>query len=264
MDHQTFGVNIQDGYAIITINKPPFNALTIKNCLDLCEIVQELDKNEHVKVIIITGGIKFAFFTGSDLDEIYGIMKMEGDPSQNMIAASRPVQQAFTQIEQCSKVVIAAVNGITIGLGLELMLATDIRVCGDMAWFRMAQTGIGIIPGAGGTQRLPRLVGVAKAKEIIFTAKKINAREALEIGLVNQITEHGSELGEAVGIAAGIIKNASPAAVRLAKEAIHFSMLQDQQSGMDREMELLGRTYAGNDAFIGIERAMSKEKPVYN
>ncbi|HEX9058932.1 MAG TPA: enoyl-CoA hydratase/isomerase family protein, partial [Clostridia bacterium] len=165
-EYEYLNVEKHNGYALLTITRKPANALTIKTALDIAEIVDELGKDDEIRVIIITGGIQFSFFVGSDLDEIYNIMKMPGDVGTNMVNASKPVQDAFNAIEKCPKVTIAAINGIVVGLGVELALACDIRIVSELAWFKMAQVTIGIIPGAGGTQRLPKIVGLGNAKEL--------------------------------------------------------------------------------------------------
>lgn len=261
--YEHLDVDKRDGYCIITISKKPANALTIKVCLDLADLIDELNVDDDVRAIIITGGIKFSFFTGSDLDEIYSIMNEPGDPAENMMRASRPVQEAFTRIADSPKVTIAAINGVTIGLGVELALACDMRIISELAWFRLAQVGIGIIPGAGGTQRLPELVGVAKAKELIFTSRKVKAEEAEQMGLVNRVVPYGDELKAAIVLANEITKQPSYA-LSLAKKAIQQQSALPLQARLDREMELLGESYHSNEAFEGIEAVMEKRTAVFN
>jgi enoyl-CoA hydratase/carnithine racemase len=257
-------VCVKGCYAVIGIRKEPANALTIQDCIDIKDAMGELNKDDKVRAIIITGDIRYSFFTGSDLDEIYAIMKKNGEVSENMVSSSKPVQDAFNDIEKSPKVTIAVVNGLAIGLGCELALACDIRIINGRASFRFAQTGIGIIPGAGGTQRLPQIVGVAKAKELIFTARKVSADEAMRIGLVNAVTPFGKEMEFAEDMAERIAANTGAQAVRLAKEAINFNYLYRRREGMDAEMECFGQTYYSEDAFVGIEAAMLKSKVNFN
>lgn len=259
--YPNLSVDYYEHYAVIGIEKKPANALTIQNCIDISKIIKELEEDDTIRVIIIASKIRFAFFTGSDLDEISEIMHRDGDPNKNMVDASRPVQEAFTSIENSKKVLIAAINGLTIGLGVELALVCDIRICSELAWFKTAQTSIGIIPGAGGTQRLPKTVGIGKAKEIIYTAKKVNAQEALQIGLVNQVVPSGKEFDAAAKMAESIINNTPVHAVRLAKQAINYGIYASTlQDGLDYEMDCLGETYDNPDSFEGIAAVMEKRK----
>lgn len=254
-----------NNYAVIYLKRKPVNALTIQMSLDIENAVAKLAKDDDVKVIIITGGIKYSFSAGSDLEEILSIMKSPGVVSENMVEASLPVQKAFTNIAACPKVTIAVINGVTIGLGVELALACDIRIASDLSWFKMAQTNIGIIPGAGGTQRLPRLIGEAKAKELIFTGRKVKSQEARELGLVNKIVSHGKELERAVKIACEIIENSALNAVSLAKKAIQFGLyIGDIEEGLENEMKFFSETYHWEDSFEGIIATMEKRKPNFN
>ncbi len=252
-------------YCIVKISRKPNNAIDLKTAVDLAYIIENLSNDKAIRAIIITGGIPFSFITGSDLDEFYEIMNQKGNVRENAVKASKPVQDALTRIEKSPKVIIAAINGITIGLGVELALVCDFRIASELAWYKFAQINIGIIPGAGGTQRLPKIVGVAKAKEFILTGKKINSDEALQCGLVNKLVKHGDELNYAINLAEEIAKNTPSNAIYLAKQSLDISKAMNLsfQEKLDWEMDLFGRTYDSQNAFEGIKAALEKRKPSF-
>lgn len=256
-----FRVEKKNKYCIITYTNKPVNALTIGDSICLSKIIRDINMDKDIRAIIITGGIKYSFCAGSELNEISDIMNQDGDVCENMVNNSKPVQEAFTEIENSPKVIIGAINGVTIGLGFELALVCDIRISSEIAWFKMAQVNIGIIPGAGGTQRLPRIVGLSKAKEYILTGRKIAAREALEVGLVNELVPHGHELARAEELACIIASNTPGEAVRLAKQSINSGIEMPLELALVQEMKLLGETYEYQAAFEGIQAVMEKRKP---
>lgn len=192
-------IAIEDRVAILTIDHPPANAFNRATVADLDAAMDELIASDQVKVIIITGAGEFAFVAGADINEIAGFASAKDVAgAQQMIARGQAV---FNKIENCPKPVIAAINAVALGGGLELAMACHMRLMADRARVGQPETNLGIIPGWGGTQRLPRLVGSAKAIELILTGDMVNAQEAFRLGLANKVVPAGQVLAEAKGLA---------------------------------------------------------------
>ena len=250
-------VEKDQGVVLLTLNRPGVrNALNFKLLNALKEQVENLRLDSNVRVIIITGSGDMAFCAGADLKE-----RMEMDPTEvkKFIFAIRTL---FTDIEQLNKPVIGAVNGIALGGGTELALACDIRIASENAYLGLTETRLAIIPGAGGTQRLPRLVGIGKAKELIFTGRRISAGEALEIGLVNAVAEPEKLLEECREMA-GMILQAGPIAVEQAKYAINYGMQADIETGLAIESNAYWVTIPTEDRTEALEAFKEKRKPVF-
>ena len=172
----------KEGISVITLNRPEvYNALNFETLKELMKIVEELTHSKATRAVIITGAGEKAFCSGADLKERRTFTE---DQVRRYIHL---IRETFTAIERLPRPVIAAVNGVALGGGMELALACDLRLADERAIFGLTETSLGIIPGAGGTQRLPRIVGKSKAKELIFTARRIDAAEAEKIGLVNDV-----------------------------------------------------------------------------
>lgn len=218
----------KDGYGLLTINRPKqFNALN-SQVLDELHSVLEQIKQENIHSLIITGAGERSFVAGADISEMMNMTKSEA------AAYASKGNAVMQQVETLPIPTIAAVNGFALGGGCELALACDIRLASEKAIFAMPETGLGITPGFGGTQRLQLLVGIAVAKELIFTGRKINAAEAYRIGLINRIVDKEVLLTEAEKLAAEICQNA-PCAVRSSKKAIMDSVALEQ--GIASEIE---------------------------
>jgi enoyl-CoA hydratase len=222
---------VKDGIAVVCINRPAaLNALNSNILEELEGCMVELDKDPTVMVIIITGSGEKAFVAGADLSELVNLK-----PAAARVFAEKG-HRTFNIIERCTKPVIAAVNGYALGGGCELAMACDIRIASSKARLGQPEVGLGIIPGFGGTQRLPRLVSKGKAKELLFTGVQVSAQDALAIGLVDKVVEPENLMDEAVTMAKTIASKA-PLAVRAAKRLIDHGTDTDFQRALTREVD---------------------------
>lgn len=246
------------GVAKLTINRPKaLNALNQTVLSELKSAVAQIEDNEKIKIVIITGAGEKSFVAGADISELKGLIN-------NASAAyllARNGQGIYQMIEESSKIYIAAVNGFALGGGCELSMACDIRIAVASAKFGVPEVSLGTVPGYGGTQRLPRLVGEGRAKEMAFSAKHISAGRAYEIGLVNQVVESYEELmPAAMEFAKSVLKN-SMFAVGIAKKCIHEGMQMDVTAGIQHEAALFCQTYNYRDTEEGIGAFLEKRKP---
>ena len=242
---------------ILTLNRPAImNAFNFILLHELKEKIEELRFRSDVRVVIITGAGEKAFCAGADLKERITLSDIQ---VKEFIFT---IRNLFTSIEYLNKPVIAAVNGVALGGGTELALASDIRIASLNATMGLTETRLGIIPGAGGTQRLPRLVGRGKAKELIFTGKRVGAEEAFQIGLVNQICEQDVLLDECMEMAK-LICETGPIAIEQAKYAINFGLETDLTTGLAIESNAYWVTIPTEDRLEGIAAFREKRKPVY-
>jgi enoyl-CoA hydratase/carnithine racemase len=247
----------KDGVAVITLNRPAvMNAFNFALLHALTTKVAEIRFDTAVRVVIITGSGERAFCSGADLKERATLSPIQ---VKEFIFT---IRNLFSEIEQLNKPVIAAVNGVALGGGTELALAADIRIASQTATMGLTETRLAIIPGAGGTQRLPRLVGKGKAKELIFTGKRIGAGEALEIGLVNQVCAPG-ELIETCRKMAAEICETGPVAIEQAKYAINYGMETDLATGLAIESNAYWVCIPTEDRLEGLTAFKEKRKPVY-
>jgi enoyl-CoA hydratase/carnithine racemase len=247
----------QDGVAVLTLNRPEvMNAFNFPLLHALKAKIEDIRFNPAVRVIIVTGQGERAFCAGADLKERTTLSPIQ---VREYIFT---IRNLFTAIEQLNKPVIAAINGVALGGGTELALATDIRIAADSATLGLTETRLAIIPGAGGTQRLPRLVGRGKAKELIFTGKRIGAAEALAIGLVNKVCAPGALLDACREMAAQICE-AGPVAIEQAKYAINFGMETDLSTGLAIESNAYWVCIPTEDRLEGLAAFREKRKPVY-
>jgi enoyl-CoA hydratase/carnithine racemase len=218
--------------------------------------VESLQWDPEVRVIVITGAGDKAFCAGADLKERATL------PEDQVRRFIFTIRNLFTFIESMNKPVIAAVNGIALGGGTELALACDIRIVSESATMGLTETRLAIIPGAGGTQRLPRIVGRGKAKELIFTGRRVDAKEALEIGLVNKVAPAGKLIDECLEMAA-MICEAGPIAITQAKYAVNYGCEVDLHSGLAIESNAYWVTIPTEDRMEGLTAFREKRKPVY-
>lgn len=247
----------KDQVAILTLNRPQvMNSLNFDLLLALKEQVEGLRFNPDVRVVIITGAGEKAFCAGADLKERATL------PPMRVKEYIFTIRNLFTTIEQLNKPVIAAINGIALGGGTELALASDIRIASQTATMGLTETRLAIIPGGGGTQRLPRLIGKGKAKELIFTGRRVGADEALALGLVNQIAGPEALLDECLEMAA-MICEAGPIAIEQAKYAINYGMETDLHTGLAIESNAYWVTIPTEDRLEGLTAFREKRKPVY-
>lgn len=239
--------------ATVTINRP--KALNALNSAVLDELKAAFDgiDQDTVRCVILTGAGEKSFVAGADIGEMSELTKAEGE------AFGKKGNDVFRFIECFPIPVIAAVNGFALGGGCELSMSCDIRLCADSAVFGQPETGLGITPGFGGTQRLARIVGEGKAKEMIFGARNIKADEALRIGLVNAVYPAEELMPAAKKLASTIAKNA-PIAVRAAKKAIGEGMQTDMDSAIAIEEKLFGSCFETQDQREGMSAFLEKRK----
>jgi methylglutaconyl-CoA hydratase len=247
----------QDGIAVITLNRPEAaNALSLEMLEAFQKALDEIKYDKSVRCVIITGAGEKAFCAGADLKERAGMDTVQVRKTVALIRGN------INAIEALPQPVIAAINGVAFGGGTELALACDIRIASETAKMGLTETSLGIIPGAGGTQRLPRLVGKGRAKELIFTARRIDAWEAREIGLVEHVASSHSLLEKAQEIASQIVRN-GPIAVAQAKFAIDKGYDVDLATGLAIEQNAYEITIPTKDRLEGLQAFKEKRKPVF-
>lgn len=257
MDDKVLLTEERNGIAILTLNRPEvMNSFNFELLHALKEEIDTLKFKPGIRVVIITGAGKKAFCAGADLKERATMSELQ---VKSFIFT---IRNLFTSIEYLNKPVIAAINGVALGGGTELSLACDIRIASLNASMGLTETRLAIIPGAGGTQRLPRLIGRGKAKELIFTGRRVNAGEALQIGLVNQICEPESLLEECLKMAAMICET-GPIAIEQAKYAINYGLETDLHTGLGIESNAYWVTIPTEDRLEGLAAFKEKRKPVY-
>ncbi|MBU3104736.1 short-chain-enoyl-CoA hydratase [Clostridium gasigenes] len=232
--------------AIVTINRPKaLNALNSETLADLDIVITDLENDSDIYCVILTGSGEKAFVAGADIAEMKDLNEQQG--KEFGILGNK----VFRRLENLGKPVIAAISGFALGGGCELAMSCDIRIASERARFGQPEAGLGITPGFGGTQRLPRIVGIGKAKELIYTGAIIKADEALRIGLVNKVVTLESLMEEAKAMANMIIANA-PIAVKLCKDAINRGMQVGIDSAIVIEAEDFGKCFATEDQVEGM------------
>ena len=242
--------------AVIRINRPEaMNALNSKVLSDLARAVMEVEEDDEIRAVIVTGE-GTAFVAGADIREMLTKTPLEARKFTQL------GQSVFKRIENLSKPVIAAVNGFALGGGAELALACDFIIASTKAKFGLPEVGLGIHPGFGGTQRLPRTIGKAKAKELIYTGKIIDAAEAERIGLVNRVVGHTELFSEAKKVAK-IIAAKGPIAVALAKSTINKGFETDLNTALAYETESVSLTFSTEDKNEGMSAFVEKRKPEF-
>ncbi|MDD9302542.1 MAG: enoyl-CoA hydratase/isomerase family protein [Desulfobacter sp.] len=243
--------------AILTLNRP-----RVMNCLNfdllyaLKDQIEALQYRTDIRCVIITGAGDRAFCAGADLKERATL------PPDEVKRFILTIRNLLTSIQNLPLPVIAGVNGIALGGGMEVALASDIRIASETAPMGLTETRLAIIPGGGGTQRLPRIVGVAKAKELIFTGRRVNAQEALDIGLVNQVALEDKLMDTCLAMA-DMIAETGPIAVEMAKYAIDKGIETDLATGLAIESNAYRVTIPTEDRTEGLTAFREKRKPVY-
>lgn len=259
MEYETILLERISGHSkivLLTINRPKvLNALNKQVITELDAAVSDIEKMNDVGAVIITGAGGRAFVAGADIGELQGM------DCRQAYGLARRGQQLYNRIEQLDKIVIAAVNGFALGGGCELSMACDIRVATEKSKFGVPETSLGTIPGYGGTQRLPRLVGTGIAKEMMFSAKPVSAVRAYEMGLVNRVVTENEDLMEtAIEMAETMLKN-SPYAIATAKKAVNEGMEMELYRAIQHEAALFSTTYGVPDTKEGISAFLEKRKP---
>ena len=241
-----------EGIALVTIDRPKaLNALNSETLGELNECLKELEQRKDIRVILLTGGGQKAFVAGADISEMVNAAPAGGR------AMALLADEAFCRLENMSQVTIAAVNGYALGGGCEIAMACDIRIAAENAVFGQPECGLGIIPGFGGTQRLARLVGKGRAKELIFTCGRIDAQEAYRIGLANKVVPQ-AELLDACRAMAKTIMSKGSYAVSVAKAVINAGLDMDLANGLKMEADAFGLTFATHDKQEGMTAFLEK------
>lgn len=255
--YEQLRLSVADGVATLTLSRPErLNALGVQLVEELRAALDELEAGGVARALIITGAGERAFCTGADLKE-----RAAMDAAARW-AHNRALNDCNNQLARLQIPTIAALNGMALGGGLELALACDIRLAAEHAVLGLPETGLGIIPGAGGTQRLPRLIGPARAKELIFTARRISAEAALAWGLVSQVTPAAGLLPAATELAREIARR-SPLALAYAKAAIDVGLESSLEQGLRYETAAFRAALASDDYQIGLEAFAAKEEPSF-
>ena len=240
--------------AVATINRPKaLNALNSQVLEDIDQLVERVKADDEIRALVITGSGEKAFVAGADIGEMSTLTKAEGE------AFGKKGNDIFRKIETFPVPVIAAVNGFALGGGNELAMSCDIRICSDNALFGQPEVGLGITPGFGGTQRLARLIGPGKAKEMVFASRNIKADEAYRVGLVNAVYTQ-EELMPAAKKLAGAIAKMAPIAVRNSKKAMNDGLQTDMDQAIVIEEKLFGGCFETEDQKNGMQAFLEKRK----
>ncbi|HHY94701.1 MAG TPA: hypothetical protein GX513_06785 [Firmicutes bacterium] len=240
----------------ITVNRPPANALNRATIAELRQAIDGAAADDEVRVIIITGSGHYIFIAGADVSEF---PNLDEETGKQLIQGGHDL---FTRIETLPKPVIAAINGTCLGGGLELAMSCDIRVATEGARFGQPEINLGIIPGWGGTQRLPRLIGKGRAMELLLTGDMIKGPEALRIGLVNKVVPDGELMAQTKNLARKLAMQA-PVAMAVIKRVVFQGMGEPLPQALQTEMGGFMQAFASEDAKEGISAFLGKRKPQF-
>jgi enoyl-CoA hydratase len=254
---QLIKVKKEEGVGILTVDNPPVNVLTSQAIAELSQGFDELAGSKEIKVIIVTGAGPHVFIAGADVKEIDRISS-----AREAEELALKGQAVLNKIESSRKPVIAAINGVALGGGMELAMACHMRIASDRAKLGQPEIILGIIPGFGGTQRMLRLAGSSKARELILTGDNITAQEALRIGLVNRVVPDGEVLKQALGLAKKIAAK-SLCAIELIQEAITEGAKLSLEEGLRLEARLFGRVTETQDKKEGVRAFLEKRQPKF-
>lgn len=251
-------IDREDGIAILTINRAEkYNALNVEVEADISAALDELGRDQDVHAIIITGAGNKAFVSGADIEWMGDLRS-----SRDAVAASRHSQCLTLKIEKLPKPVIAALNGYTLGEGLELAMACDIRIAADTAKMGQPEINLGLIPGCGGSQRLPRFVGKGMAKLLIFSGEMVDAHEALRLGLVERVVPPSELMDEAKSLATKLAGK-PPLALAAAKQVVNVGMELDLERALSMESLEFGAMCMTEDCREGTSAFLEKRKPEF-
>jgi enoyl-CoA hydratase len=254
MNYEFIKYEIENKVAVITINRPPVNPLNTQVFKEIIDAMERLESDDNTNVIIITGNGEKAFVAGADLHEMINMNQVE---ILNMSSISRT---ALNKIENLSKPVIAAINGLALGGGLELALACDLRISSEKAKFAFPEVGLGIIPGAGGTQRLQKIVGQGLAKELLYFGDMFDAERALSLQIVNKVVPSSEVLTVAKEWGQKLAEKPSMA-LRMLKLSINAGSNVGLETGLTIEGTCFGNVFATEDRKEGMVAFVEKRKP---
>lgn len=256
MDYETLLYEKGAGVAVVVLNRPKQrNALSLRMKEELGAVFDVVERDEEVKAVILTGG-ESAFSAGADIKERSAMQMTQAE----FYFERRRSHEFYCRIENCAKPVVAAVSGVAVGGGCELALVCDLRIASDTARFGLPEVKLGMIPAAGGTQRLPRLIGATRAKELLLTGEFIDAQEAYRIGLVNKVVPVERLMEEARALA-GKLADYPPLSVRFVKRAVNTGMQLDLASALDYEAHIAAMLGTSEDRIEGFKAFVEKRKP---
>jgi len=257
MNFKNLTISVKDGVLTVVFTRhKALNALNNETLMELEHVIDYINTEEGIKGAIITGGDGKAFVAGADIVQIQPYKSEEGRNYSGF------VQNIFNKLESIEKPIIAAVNGYALGGGCELAMACDIRIAAEGAVFGQPEVNLGVIPCFGGTQRLTRIVGLGKAKELIYTGNFINAIEAKEIGLVNKVVSSEDLMDEAEKMMR-LITSKAPIAIKYAKLAISRGLNMDMTNGLELERDVAALCFATMDKDEGMSAFVEKRKPIF-
>ncbi|WP_431027579.1 enoyl-CoA hydratase/isomerase family protein [Lysinibacillus sp. LZ02] len=250
----------ENSVAVVTIDNPPMNVLSNQVVAELEKVFTELVNNEQVNVIILTGAGEKAFMAGADIKEFPELITKT---REEIITTNLKTNAVITYISNIPKPTIAFLNGYTFGGGCELALACDIRIAEERTQIGLPEVKLGLFPGGGGTQRLSRLIGTAKAKELMFVGDPILADEALRLGLVNQVVPDGEGLKATMKLATKMASFSLEALSRI-KQSVNDGVNLPLAEGLELEANLFADIFATEDAKEGIQAFLEKRKPSFS
>ncbi len=256
MADDTILISTEGRVATITINRPDkLNALNEPTRRAITSALDRFEHDPEVRVVILTGAGEKAFIAGADIGEFDG-----RTPVDQFRVMNSPETNAFEAADRFPKPIIAAINGFCLGGGCELAMACDIRIASDKAKLGQPEINLGLLPGGGGTQRLPRLVGLGDAYKLLYTGDMVTAEEALRLGLVSEVVPAADLMPRANALAAAIAAK-SPVALRYIKEAVRASVRAPMDEGLRLERTLFGLVFSSADMKEGVKAFLEKRKP---
>ncbi|MFZ5649501.1 MAG: enoyl-CoA hydratase [Bacillota bacterium] len=245
-----------DGVGLITINSPPVNVLGERVITELGQCLEEIEKSPEARVVVLTGAGSKAFVAGADIKQFPPLLGKAG-AAGGFVAK---VHTVFNYLDNFPRPTVAAINGLALGGGCELALCCDLRVAADSALLGLPEIKLGLFPGGGGTQRLPRLVGEAAAKELMFTGDFIPAQEAFRIGLVNRVVPQAEVLSSAMELAKKIMARPG-VALNFIKQAVDKGIQSPLEEGLRLELELFDSVFQTSDCREGVSAFIEKREP---
>ena len=255
---KTVLLEVKNGIGYITINRPEaLNALSSQVLADLNEVLDQVEKSEEIRVVIVTGAGEKAFVAGADIKEMDLMSPIQA--FEYMTFAN----DTFTRLSDLRQPTIAVINGYALGGGMEVALSTDIRIGFEKTVVGFPEVGLGIIPGFAGTQRMSRLIGTSRAKELIFTARTVKGQEAYDLGILNKLVPAEELLSSAEELAAAIMKNA-PLAVEKAEHVIQVGAELPLKNAIRLETEAEALLFSTEDKLEGMRAFVEKRKAVFN
>ena len=252
-------LHIEEGIATITINNPPMNILDAEVVSGLLQVTADIRQHDEVKVVILIGQGTRAFMAGGDIKSFPDLI---GKGEDIAYQGSKFLQEPLDAIMNLPQPTICVLNGLALGGGCELALSCDFRIAEEHVEIGLPEVKLGLFPGAGGTQRLPRLIGVSKAKELIFTGEPVPATKALEIGLVNEVVKTGEGLQAAHALARKISSH-SAKALQHAKLAIDEGLNGSLGEGLEAEARYFGKVFQTEDVREGVSAFIEKRQAVF-